>query len=86
MSRSATIRAALSEAGVPKDVSSVMHWYRAGVFKTPEHAKGAFALAYQQALDGMGPSVAAWMGMTNRELDDWIRYDALPFRKSAVGE
>lgn len=37
-----------------RDVSSVASWYRAGHFNSEEAARGAFELAYQQGMDGMG--------------------------------
>jgi hypothetical protein len=64
-----------------RDVSSVTSWYRAGHFKSEEAARGAFELAYQQGMDGMGKSVAAWMGMTEAEYDAWMRNKVLPPKK-----
>lgn len=59
-------------------VSPVAYWYRQGHFATDDEARGAFKLAYQQGMDGMGLSVAHWMGLTEPEYDAWIRDDALP--------
>jgi hypothetical protein len=64
-----------------RDVTSVGVWYREGHFETEEEARGAFKLAYQQGLDGMGKSIAAWMGLTDQEYDAWMREDALPPKK-----
>lgn len=63
------------------DIMSVTSWYRADHFKTAEAAAGAFELAYQQGMDGMGRSVASWMGMTDAEYDEWIRNGTLPPKK-----
>lgn len=60
------------------DVSPVMYWYRHDHFANDDEARGAFKLAYQQGLDGMGESIAAWMGMNNEEFDAWMRSEALP--------
>lgn len=64
-----------------RDVTSVTSWYRAGHFVSEEAAAGAFALAYQQGLDGMGKSIASWMGMTEAELDAYMRHKTLPLKK-----
>lgn len=64
-----------------RDVTSVTSWYRAGHFKSEQAASGAFELAYQQAMDGMGKSIAAWMGMTEVEFDRWMRTKSLPSKK-----
>lgn len=61
-------------------VSPVVYWYRTGHFKSDEEARGAFELAYQQAMDGMGTSVSAWMGLTSEEYDAWRRDGTLPPR------
>lgn len=60
------------------EVSPVIFWYRVGHFRSEEEARGAFRLAHQQGLDGMGKSVRQWMGMTDEEFDAWMRHDALP--------
>lgn len=59
-------------------VSPVMYWYKAGHFKNDEQARGAFELAYQQAMDGMAQSIPEWMGMTDAEFDAWMRNGVLP--------
>jgi len=59
-------------------VSSAAHWYKQGHFKNDDEARGAFRLAYQQGLDGMGTSISDWMGLTAEEYDAWMREDALP--------
>jgi hypothetical protein len=61
-----------------KQVSPAMYWYKAQYFKNDDEAKGAFRLAYQQGLDGMGVSVAQWMGLSNAEFSAWMRDEALP--------
>lgn len=66
---------------MPRDVSTVAFWYRHGHFATDAEARGAFELAYQQAMDGMGRGVAAWMGLTQREFDAWRRDGTLPRRR-----
>lgn len=63
-------------------VSSARYWYDAGYFESDNEARGAFRLAYQQGLDGMGTSIADWMGLTEQEYDAWMRDDSLPPRKS----
>jgi hypothetical protein len=45
-------------------------------------AGGAFGSAYQQGLDGMGISIASWMGLIQEEYDGWMRNEAHPARKS----
>lgn len=64
-----------------RDVTSVTSWYRGGHFISEEAAKGAFELAYQQGMDGMGKSLASWMGMTDTEYDQWMRNKTLPSKK-----
>lgn len=59
-------------------VRTVASWYRTGHFENDDEARGAFRLAYQQGLDGMGPSVEEWMGLTPEEFDAWMRDEALP--------
>lgn len=59
-------------------VSTARSWHRAGHFANEDEARGAFKLAYQQGLDGMGKSIAEWMGLTTTEYDAWMRDDALP--------
>lgn len=63
------------------DVSSVTYWYRFGHFGSEEAAVGAFELAYQQAMDGMGKSIESWMGMTEAELNEWRENKTLPLKK-----
>lgn len=64
------------------EVSSVAFWYRAGHFKSDEEAQGAFRLANQQGLDGMGASVREWMGLTPDEYSAWYSKDILPSKSS----
>jgi hypothetical protein len=59
-------------------VSPVMYWYRNDHFQNEDEARGAFRLAYQQGLDGMGKSIQEWMGLTEKEFDAWMRNDELP--------
>lgn len=59
-------------------VSSAMRWWRSGHFDSPAEARGAFKLAHQQALDGMGEGGAHWMGLSKAEFDDWMRSGKLP--------
>lgn len=59
-------------------VSHAKYWFRYGHFKNEDEARGAFRLAYQQGLDGMGKSIAKWMGLTEREFASWMRDDSLP--------
>lgn len=53
-------------------------WYRHGHFRNEEEARGAFELAYQQAMDGMGTSPHEWMGMTEAEYNQWRMNGKLP--------
>lgn len=59
-------------------ISPVAYWYKSGHFKNEDEARGAFTLAYQQGLDGMGTSIQDWMGLTEKEFDEWMRNDSLP--------
>ncbi len=59
-------------------VSPVMYWYKNGHFKNDDQARGAFELAYQQAMDGMGRSIPEWMGLNDAEFDAWMRNGELP--------
>lgn len=59
-------------------VTPVATLYRNDVFENEEQARGAFELAHQQGLDGMGPSVAEWMGLTSEEFGEWMARGALP--------
>jgi hypothetical protein len=62
-------------------VSPVAYWYKAGHFETEEAARGAFELAYQQGMDGMGKSVEEWMGLSDTEYTAWRQDGSLPKRK-----
>jgi hypothetical protein len=55
-----------------------MYWYTHGHFKNEDEAMGAFKLAYQQGLDGMGKSISAWMGLSADQYDAWMRDGSLP--------
>ena len=59
-------------------VSPVMYWYKARHFKNDEEARGAFRLAYQQGLDGMGTSIAGWMGLNDKQFEAWMKDESLP--------
>lgn len=59
-------------------VSTVLYWYQGGQFLNDDEARGAFRLAYQQGLDGMGASIADWMGLTDEEYSAWMRDNSLP--------
>jgi phosphoribosylformimino-5-aminoimidazole carboxamide ribonucleotide (ProFAR) isomerase len=74
------MRQSIEVGGGLRDVTNVTGWYRVGHFKTDEAAAGAFELAYQQGMDGMGKSVAAWMGMTE-SYNEWMRNKTLPPKK-----
>ena len=65
----------------PGEVSSVAWYHRAGHFNSDEEAQGAFKLAHQQGLDGMGESVAGWMGLTDQEYDAWMRNAKRPRKR-----
>lgn len=71
-------RANISVGPYFDDVSPVAYWYRAGHFRNEDEARGAFKLAHQQALDGMGKTQREWMGLTEAEFDAWMREGALP--------
>lgn len=60
------------------DVSPVSYWYKAGHFRSEEEARGAFRLAYQQAMDGMGVSVQEWMGLSVEQFSAWMSKGELP--------
>ena len=62
-------------------VSPARYWYDAGHFRNEDEARGAFRLAYQQGLDGMGTSTAEWMGMNSAEFNAWMQSDAVPARR-----
>ena len=59
-------------------VSSASYWYKYGHFKNEDEARGAFKLAYQQGLDGMGAGIREWMGLTEEEFGRFISNDAIP--------
>ena len=63
-------------------VCPVAFWYLNGHFKNEDEASGAFTLAYQQGLDGMGKSISEWMGFTETEYGLWHRKGALPNRRA----
>lgn len=61
-------------------VTSVAAWYRSGQFASDEEALGAFKLAYQQGMDGMGESPEKWMGLTDEEFKAWMLHNTLPIK------
>lgn len=65
----------------PLQVSPVMYWYKRGRFENDERAQGAFFLAYQQAMDGMGSSIHEWMGLTEEQLNAWMHSNKLPTKR-----
>lgn len=73
-----TIRRSIDVGPAMGQVSSVTYWLRQGYFANEDEARGAFRLAYQQGLDGMGTSIAAWMGLNTEEFDAWMCRDELP--------
>ena len=60
------------------DVSSARFWWEAEHFDSSAEARGAFKLAYQQGMDGMGRSPREWMGLDEKAFDAWMRNGALP--------
>jgi hypothetical protein len=58
-------------------VTTVASWLRNGHFANADEARGAFKLAHQQGLDGMGPSIQEWMGLSDSEFDAWMRFGAI---------
>jgi hypothetical protein len=74
----AKIRRGVEIGPLMDQVSPVMFWYKSKLFKNEDQALGAFELAYQQALDGMGTSVQGWMGLNSKQLDAWMRKNQLP--------
>ena len=69
---------------LPTQVSPPTYFYRGrgNHFKNDDEAMGAFKLAYQQGLDGMGTSIAAWMGLTEEEYSAWMGSNALPPKRA----
>jgi len=55
------------------NVTQVKDWAKVGHFNSKEELRGALKLAYQQGLDGMGKSIAHWMGLSQDEYDLWMR-------------
>lgn len=62
---------------LPPNVNTVTEWLRSGLFRNEDEARGAFRLARQQYLDGMGGDTN-WMGMTSAEFDAWMKHGTLP--------
>ena len=67
-------------------VSPVAYWHRNRHFKNEDEARGAFALAYQQGLDGMGKSISKWMGLSDTDFNSWMKDGSLPGRKKTLNE
>ena len=63
---------------------TVASWYKCKHFKNDDEARGAFRLAYQQGLDGMGKSIPKWMGLTETEYAAWMNDDSLPTKKRKI--
>lgn len=63
---------------------TVGSWYKHGHFANDDQAKGAFELAWQQYMDGMGKSPEEWMGLTKEEVDAWHRDGTLPKKNKGV--
>lgn len=74
----ASIRQSVDIGPELNQVSSVAYWYRSNYFANDDEARGAFRLAYQQGLDGMGRSIHEWMGMTDKEYAGWMNNEELP--------
>ena len=68
----------VAKSALAGHVMSAAAWHRGGHFRTLEAAKGAFQLAYQQGLDGMGKSTQEWMGLTEKQYAAWMRDSSLP--------
>ena len=78
MANQTTIRRSVEVGPGFDKVTPVSWWYRSGTFKGDDEARGAFRLAYVQALDGMGSGIAQWMGLTEPEVAQWIHHERLP--------
>jgi hypothetical protein len=65
-------------------VMTVASWYKHKHFKNDDEVRGAFRLAYQQGLDGMGKSIPKWMGLTEVEYAAWMKDDSLPTKKRKI--
>lgn len=74
----AEIKRSVNVGPTMAQVSPVMYWYKNGHFASKEEALGAFKLAYQQGMDGMGKSVQEWMGLNDAQFDAWMRNNQLP--------
>ncbi len=61
-------------------VSPVGYWYKHGRYRSDDEARGAFDLAHQQYLDGLGETAAQWMGLTADEFNAWYADGTLPPR------
>jgi len=60
------------------EMTTAKSWWMRGHFDNPAEARGAFKLAHQQGLDGMGKGVAHWMGLTESEFSVYMRKSKLP--------
>jgi hypothetical protein len=63
-------------------VSPVAYWFKNNHFKNEDEARGAFRLAHQQGLDGMGKTTCEWMGLTPDEYNKWMKDDSLPAKRA----
>lgn len=73
----ATHRQEIEVGAGSEQVSPVMYWIEQGLLDG-EAARGAFFLAYQQSLDGMGKSKCEWLGISEEQMSDYIRFDKIP--------
>lgn len=72
------IRRSIDVGPTIAQVSPVAYWYKNGHFENEIEAKGAFRLAFQQGMDGMGKSIQEWMGLNDKEYSDWVKDGLLP--------
>lgn len=63
----ATIRQQVDVGPMLNQVSPLSYWIGQTIM-TPEGVIGAFELAYQQCLDGMGVSLEQWTGLTSEQI------------------
>jgi hypothetical protein len=61
-------------------VSPVNYWYQHGHFANEDEARGAFKLAYEQYMDGLGESLEQWLGA------DWFDGPLPPLKNKAIAE
>ena len=63
------------------DVVTPVGWWRATVGWSEAEFRAVLRFCEQQALDGMGASRAAWLGMTDEEYGSWCTSGALPSKR-----